>query len=807
MLDKNQHIAPDIEWILQSGQANEQMLLETLVHDYAGRLYRFCLAVLEDADLSRQITGSICAKAVRQAQDYKPQDGVDFWLANIAIKEMRRAGPSNDPQPEPKQNALQALTRQEKIILFLTVTAGWQPQQTTRASDANPATIQATLEKACVLLCSTCNKNDLLDDLHAVLEINWPPAKFSEIEIETLLGVAQAKIKPAQSWRKLFLGYRESIVIALVIALLAGLTWGINRLAADDGAPETALAMQLLPSTRNQPPAEPFVYTVQAGDELADIAARLELSLDDLTGLNSLQSTSKISSGQQLLVIPGRNRPDIGSRADPQPTQEATSLFSIIKPGSPLHKQSTVQEVLDAWKNSETAWQQLFLEAQWIDYGPASYLGPLRMERFQAWIERPGSSLVRSGALDSLPDQTHLVVDGEVYQRSGGEKTSISWWDINTDSLIPDARLEPVIHAMKVLDEIALESLVITGEEVIADRSTIILQGNHRHASSIFRLWIDKKTGLLLRKQEISTQGQLILSDLIVTQILIEPGFSPSATFDLARIDPPLFAANYHQPFTPQQDALNRVTPAVELAVRATHSFPPAPQDFTPAASRLTFVFPEKVEDSQNQQRYAHILADGYDLGETKLGPYWQIQCRRSPDGTFLAFWQNPEKPATGEYGIHWLSLTQPEQVFHSMADFQVMDFAFSADGRTLAVFARQVLSSTSSLFLLDFATGAQQRIADLTTAQYLAWKPDGSSISLLGSEPGKNTKQWMILHKETGLFTFRSLSRPGSGADVGTALQVSHLGPPVDYPAWSWGVELTPQTPGLDGCAERNQQ
>ncbi len=755
MDDIRDEIASDLEWILQSGQANDDMLLETLVYEYAEKSYRLALAVLADPILAREQTVRICVLAARKTQRYRSQDGVDFWLISLAIQELRKSA------------RLQSLSWSEKTTFFLKFIYGWDEAQIARALKTSSASITTILENGAEKLIPESLETKQAETLTAVLESRWPPKKFSDLENEEILLQSRQAVQKNKNKFRISLRLRESAIAALVILFIAGLTWGYDLIFPDERTPETALAMQAgAMQDANRVPSEPFIYTVHSGDTLSDIAQHLDLSIQDVLSLNGINENTQLSPGQQLLIIPGRARQTKTFSPTATPTPMNSGLLTRFAQTRALDRHATLAEVIEKWRISELLWDQLYLTVQWIDYGPSSYLGPIRIERFQVWVEQPGSSLLRKGDLNAVPDQTHLIVDGKHYLQTSGEKATITWWDEQTDPLIPDERLELVINPLKLLEKISPDSLVIKGDDRIEKRKALILEGENFDGSRFYRLWIDRKTGLLLRLQEFAIGEQLLLNDLVVTQMLVDPDFSSITVFDYNKLNPPVFASDFSQPFTPPQDITTRLEPAVELAVRLVYPASHAPEGFNPASSQLQFVFAESVENNQPQTWSAQILADGYGLGETSLGAHWQIRCQRSADGMFLAFSIDSKQPTADEQGIHWMSLSQPENVFQALTDYQITGFAFAPDGRNLAVIGRDVLTGANTLYLLDFATGEYQKAADLDTAH--------------------------------------SLPQPGLGADVGTAARLSSVLPTADYPAWLWEIHLTPIPDGLDACALR---
>lgn len=86
--------------------------------------------------------------------------------------------------------------------------------------------------------------------------------------------------------------------------------------------------------TRATPtPAGPITYIVQAGDTLSSIAARFQVSLEDLMRANGLDNPDYLMLGQQL-IIPVGGLPSVTPTFTPLPSSPATPL--PFEPPTPL---------------------------------------------------------------------------------------------------------------------------------------------------------------------------------------------------------------------------------------------------------------------------------------------------------------------------------------------------------------------------------------------------------------------------------------------------------------------------------------
>ena len=77
-------LSPDIEWMLESGQASKEMLADALVREYLQPIYRFGLAYLEDPQLAELVALESLSTALMQTYSYQG-GSVQAWLFQIVL--------------------------------------------------------------------------------------------------------------------------------------------------------------------------------------------------------------------------------------------------------------------------------------------------------------------------------------------------------------------------------------------------------------------------------------------------------------------------------------------------------------------------------------------------------------------------------------------------------------------------------------------------------------------------------------------------------------------------------------------------
>lgn len=80
MFDQPPDLSPDLDWILNSNQVSEKILVETLVRDHFNGLRQFALIVLDDDSLASQVATEVIVMAVSQRDTYWGDTSGRCWL-------------------------------------------------------------------------------------------------------------------------------------------------------------------------------------------------------------------------------------------------------------------------------------------------------------------------------------------------------------------------------------------------------------------------------------------------------------------------------------------------------------------------------------------------------------------------------------------------------------------------------------------------------------------------------------------------------------------------------------------------------
>jgi DNA-directed RNA polymerase specialized sigma24 family protein len=227
MLSTPPELSPDLEWMLQSGQAKEEMLAEALIEEYYAPVFRLALAVLDEPERARQAALETFGSALLEAHRYDGKSGVRAWLLRLAL------------------NTCQTYR-------------GTKP---TLKSELNPSLERGLPDSE--ILRSTLQRLGVQYTKIDTLLNDWTQMRREDSELSPTerRAVVDETVRDAH-WREArqrrFTYLKELVLASVAIALVGVIMWGSNRLTAE---------VTPLPPSNSTP--TPTATSIEQGGQIA----------------------------------------------------------------------------------------------------------------------------------------------------------------------------------------------------------------------------------------------------------------------------------------------------------------------------------------------------------------------------------------------------------------------------------------------------------------------------------------------------------------------------------------------------------
>jgi hypothetical protein len=749
-------LAPDLEWMLSSVQAGPALIIETAACEYGAQIYYLALAAQGDEELARRTLQEVLLFLVKRRRAYQSSMDLRKWilLQTLEVCQARQAG-----------------------------RAGSQPVSARQAPGSEPGLWQAFYRLPL--------EARLLLALHVLLEIELNQA-----------------------------------------AALLGTNPGLAR--RDVQAAAEQLHEQVTPTAEPFPPelaqrmraSLPPLTAAQIDEAIAGALQRLEQSARRRRWLALLQPAALIALIAAFVLLESWWSRWSSLPAPTLPAATPTSLPSFFfRPPNSF----TAWGALPAHLAGRRPWRTLWLEALTYHYGPPGYIGPPHAWRNQLWLQSgssdPANSRLQGLVVSGPPAQPAYIVSvqergltlldlaSQTIQQLPGVNPGLTYpgwtvgWEGNPGNPQALANLlgDPLLQTLTGLSLLVPEGqLRLVGGEQRLGRSLQVIEHTPQLVGTggrqVFqRAWIDQESGLVLRWQLYSLgEPPLLLQEVLVQALLldIEAGLPDPQAILQARDDPTWETLLPPGAESPPGDAFTPAPPRARLVSRTP---PPQGADLTRLA--LTAQWPEEGKPGG-----VEIYAGGYYLGtvtsqDGPLPAFYQLTCRRSPDGSQVAF----SRLASGEnelyfasQGLSWIDLAEAA----ASGSLEVIpvapqltrlgrDFAWSPDSSRLAYWACRAQAQPCGVLLFDPET---RRNTLLASASYGAvnftWHPSGDRLAFVRMEADLSTtpRLWVM-------DTLRNQM-----VQEGTYSWQFPVG--LDSPNGTWW--LRPYQPvGLEGCLE----
>jgi RNA polymerase sigma-70 factor (ECF subfamily) len=820
MFEPLPELASDLEWMLQSGQVSLEILAEALVHEHYAEVYHLALALLDDKNAARQAARQTFVTALLNIYRYRGEEGILSWLYTIAIEacrpvirqvSLRRtlkatfpwlSNPADfgDSLPETELDAnawlaIDALPEPDRLALLMRYILGWSDARIAAILLSSEAEASAQIDRLRQHLLTTLwvefrqagpeNRQFWLERLDKFLfrslQTRWPTPEFTSSDLDRSANQALGFVRRIKTQIQIKSLTKEMVLVGLTILVIFGAVWGANRLWPEPASTPnpTVFVTRLVVVTRQVTATQKLQatdYHVLPGDTLSRIADLLGVSPEDLRKLNRIPPGATLHLGQ-VLLNPARLAEMQQPSATPLP---AVSLPPIMQPSESADFILQFFAAIRA-RTFQTVW----LDVQFLDFGPIGYIGPPRANRAQVWLGQD-QFLVLYGDQNQV-EQVWLHTPQATFEALPAEKQSQFLPSSKFLNRSPDDFLKlPVDGILDPRERNNFDTLSwqVEGLEKVISRPTIILsqptEEIHLHA----RLWLDASTGLVLRKQIFSSDGQTLLNEMRVTQIVYNIDF-PQQLFD-----PQLpWRGDFAQDYTGEPIPLDKeVSSAAEASTRQYLEYLQPPSPLNLATSKLTFQYPYNKIASRSINA-VDLFADGYYLGSTFFGDPWATICDRSPDGLEIAFLIQSVPPST--LTLHWINLSRPWEIRSNFIDRRSRQFAFAPDSTRLAIFGQyDAIRQNGSLYILDIQTNKVTPLSQYADVKSLVWSPDGTSLAFIARlQPNDYQDFMVVVDTQSGRTTYQNSVDFESNAIP-------------DWPTLKWGVQFPVEMDQLQQCA-----
>jgi hypothetical protein len=527
-------------------------------------------------------------------------------------------------------------------------------------------------------------------------------------------------------------------------------------------------------------------YNAQPGETLLSISAKTGVPIEELLRMNDYPPDAVFKRGRQVR-LPAPLVPQA-----PTPVPPLSDAAGLLTTRS---KPSSLQERLST---SQPLWQTLWIDVQFIKYGPPGYVGPPETYRSQVWISLPEQSIQLIGPVGGEPDY-RLLIEGRYIYFFSRERQD-AWYSDAPELLVSWSPLPGLIFpgGAEWLHEPG--GFQIVGEEESAGRAAIIADWKDLSGQRLKRLWVDAQTGVILHQREFGgADHQVETADYLITAITYNASFPPEL------FDPRGSRLEYAQDYLGLPQSSQKILQLSDITTpvqRQPLQRQPAPAGFDPAQSPLTFQYPEDPA-GHDSTPLVDLFAGRFFLGRIPFVDPWNMLCNRSPDGQRIAFTLKPgwqQSRSAFAAGLQWFGLG--ELKIHSPSSpIKAANFAFAPDSRRLAVFGSPA-GSAPGIDLVDTETGEITRLIDLEQAESLAWSSDGKQLALVGKRPGGSALEALVLLASSGRIVYSTpvdfqayqqiLAQPGGDPEW----------PASDWPGHAWGIRFPVQMGELEACS-----
>lgn len=771
MFDQPPELSPDLEWMLQSGQASREMLAGELVEVYYLPLYRLGLALYGEINTARAFAQETLSQALLETHRFHGRTSIQTWLYRVALgvsrkyredrywkkslfdlqrgqKPPREAAPGMGYETEnPIDQIRDALGHDCLFALGLHYVLEQSTAQVAAVLKTSEGSVQSWLRKARHIYRSCLWSGDLDDHeadqrIKQLLQENRAMPGFSEIELEKVRAEIIHQSQAADKRQRRFTYIKELLFVGIAILMIGAALMAVNRIDAD-------------------------IYRSSVG-----------------------------------IVADGRvqkwdsNRGPSGEINQPTPPRTLQSRAALLEP---LDIHSSPEDVIERISQAELNWSTMWQDISLNFFGPPGYIGPSDSMRIQLWLDKPDQVKMIAGPAGRRAEYRFLGRDKGFHHAT--MDSVLRWYYLTFDRHLALGTTMDYLSLPISQLQGADRRLVVQETEVVASHQALVVDQVTENGRLESRMWVDTLTGVVLRKRLYAqSDPDVVLIDAITTSLYYDVTFPADAfqpDFDDAGTP---FARSYlgaTRTERPGQTRERITFPITNWAPRAYRepfqSFTPPPAGFDPAGSGLAFQYLPNYEPWRarysHPEEYSELFAGDYYLGSLHTGNPFTTICDRSPDGEVLALAQGRTDQQRAETQLSWIRLAQPKNVNTIGLDVDLAYFAFAPDNRRLALFGFG--KPLGALYVLDTQNGQLTKLLNIEYVRSLMWSPDGEQLAVTGNwESPEYDEEVIVIDPRKG-YVLDSAPYDYRGDN---AVQ--------DLPDWVSGQSFPAWMGSLDACA-----
>ncbi len=827
--------APDLDWMLLSGQVGEDLLLEALLQEFYVETYRLALAIFDDKQLALSTTIKIFASAILQRHQYREGDNVKLWFINQALLIIKEIDFSTvrktDGEPRlakygsnldlenlsPDQyldielwSVLDNFDYDRRALAILIYLLKWSDDHLVSVFNCTAEELNHQKRYLNSVLLpyrmdqAARSKISLEERLYQSLNQRWPQHIIPPLEPAQTIRQVRNQIRINRVRNRLSASYREIMITALIILIATISIWGLNRYDPDQPASwlqSTQEAENRILREENSSDLDinssndltdganegtptnitEVFYTVRPGDTLNRIAQDFSVNPDFLREINRIPVEKDVESGQRIWFFTNQDNPQMELAGYRETLGDVNYAEKF-----PYLGLSIIRGLEFSRPDLETVW----LGGKVSDYGPEAYIGPPRIKIIQAWFLKNAALYLIGNELNKL-EEVWLFKD--FYQFMATPAVEVAW----VHPWYPANPESPYLGSIQLFSDTLAGRTESTKhhkytervEEIVDENVVILWQTYNDYANLVEKIWVPENSGYIVKRQLFS--GEMV--SLLKQEILIND-FVENKPFPTDFFDPRIpwrggFAADYQGQPAPEMNTFADIIPGEGRArLSPVQNIPDTnPIDF--ATASLTFQYPENY--THTHSALVEIFADSKFIGTGSLGDPWSMICSRSPDGNLLAYVSQPSSTPLEATQLHLLDLRKPEQDQKPIAaEFLAENFSFSPDGKYLAVFGRRDSLSAGELLIVDLVHSLTYRLDQLGSANSLVWSPDGNQLALIARiQSNEYLEEILVYDLNSGQIVYRSSIDFEDNRSQ-------------DWPMAEWGVDFPVEMGDLTICA-----